>query len=320
MLMQITARRFTASSSRKDLFEVSNATNSNNIWCWKPSSSRISSDTSTLQHRRRVTKHERHAMVLAFVEKYMVSNAGKFPTASCIKKQVGGSYYVIREISQKLEYSWKMASAETRRELMPGKVENVKIEDAPDIIASAKQMSSEECAAHATEVAKGSRLKVEEGIERFSINPNLSLCPQIDVDVLRQAINDSLEDNNMGFDNLSASSSASVGTTIKLQTHKSLETTDAGEGKFCVPGKLKTQTDLLTPAKERGEVSEDASSTGNSQSAHVSMRKMMNNEEVSRSEEVNHWEQQSNASSSKGLDLWGNLKSMALGIIHLWKR
>ncbi|KAG0452976.1 hypothetical protein HPP92_025640 [Vanilla planifolia] len=131
----------------------------------------------------------------------------------------------------------------------------------------------------ASTVIKGSHLLHKDNGHQFSDRKTFS-----DVDVLRQAINDSLEDNNMGFDNLSASSSASVGTTIKLQTHKSLETTDAGE------------------------------------SAHVSMRKMMNNEEVSRSEEVNHWEQQSNASSSKGLDLWGNLKSMALGIIHLWKR
>jgi len=36
-------------------------------------------------------------------------NAGRFPTVSHAQKQVGGSYYVVREIIQELEYSHKMS-------------------------------------------------------------------------------------------------------------------------------------------------------------------------------------------------------------------
>lgn len=39
--------------------------------------------------------------------RYRASNGGKFPTASSIRQQTGGSYYVIRAIIQELEYKSK---------------------------------------------------------------------------------------------------------------------------------------------------------------------------------------------------------------------
>ncbi|CAA2996624.1 Hypothetical predicted protein [Olea europaea subsp. europaea] len=41
-------------------------------------------------------------------------NAGKFPTASDARKEVGGSYYTIRQILQELEYNSKMSPIDIR--------------------------------------------------------------------------------------------------------------------------------------------------------------------------------------------------------------
>jgi len=43
------------------------------------------------------------------IRRYRTLNAGKFPTVSHAQKQVGGSYYVVREIIQELEYNHKMS-------------------------------------------------------------------------------------------------------------------------------------------------------------------------------------------------------------------
>jgi hypothetical protein len=42
--------------------------------------------------------------------RYRSENAGKFPTIQHTKKEVGGSYYVVREIIKELEYKFKMKS------------------------------------------------------------------------------------------------------------------------------------------------------------------------------------------------------------------
>lgn len=57
-----------------------------------------------------------------FVCRYRETNAGKFPTASEAKKQVGGGFYVIRKILQELEYQSKMSSMNTRHDMKLGKV------------------------------------------------------------------------------------------------------------------------------------------------------------------------------------------------------
>ncbi|CAM0949912.1 unnamed protein product [Alopecurus aequalis] len=48
--------------------------------------------------RVRKTKEERREMVESFVNTYRVSNNGKFPSVNLTHKEVGGSYYIVREI------------------------------------------------------------------------------------------------------------------------------------------------------------------------------------------------------------------------------
>ncbi|KAH0462798.1 hypothetical protein IEQ34_010373 [Dendrobium chrysotoxum] len=48
--------------------------------------------------RIRRTKEERRTMVMSFIKKYQSSNNGKFPSLNLTHKEVGGSFYTIREI------------------------------------------------------------------------------------------------------------------------------------------------------------------------------------------------------------------------------
>ncbi|CAK8532351.1 unnamed protein product [Lathyrus sativus] len=77
---------------------------------WSHAAARVPSENSDTRQKRgqRVPKHERRAMVESFVNKYQSENAGKLPAIKHTQKEVGGSYYVIREIIQELEYKSKM--------------------------------------------------------------------------------------------------------------------------------------------------------------------------------------------------------------------
>lgn len=48
--------------------------------------------------RVRKSKEERREMVESFINSYRVSNEGKFPSVNLTHKEVGGSYYIVREI------------------------------------------------------------------------------------------------------------------------------------------------------------------------------------------------------------------------------
>ncbi|XP_056692799.1 uncharacterized protein [Spinacia oleracea] len=62
---------------------------------------------------RRISPNERRAIVEEFVNKYRMLNAGKFPTALIIRRQVGGNYYNNKAILQELEYSSKLPTVPT---------------------------------------------------------------------------------------------------------------------------------------------------------------------------------------------------------------
>ncbi|XP_045815367.1 uncharacterized protein LOC123908698 isoform X1 [Trifolium pratense] len=79
--------------------------------------------------RQKVPKHERRAMVESFVNKYRSENAGKFPTIKGTKKEVGGSYYVVREIIQELEYKSKMKSQSAKDRPIQDDSQSVLLDD-----------------------------------------------------------------------------------------------------------------------------------------------------------------------------------------------
>ncbi|XP_061342961.1 uncharacterized protein LOC133289103 [Gastrolobium bilobum] len=105
-------------------FEVCNSIGPSNVqWRGWSYAASVPSETPNAQKGgKRVPRHERRAMVESFVNKYRAENAGKFPTTKDIKKQVGGSYYVVREISQELKYNSKMKSSNGMDEILVEKL------------------------------------------------------------------------------------------------------------------------------------------------------------------------------------------------------
>ncbi|KAL6527385.1 hypothetical protein OROGR_016475 [Orobanche gracilis] len=84
---------------------------SNIRWCGRSYAASASSENrETKKARGRVSKDVRKSMVENYVNKYREMNAGKFPTASETKKDVGGSFYVVRVILQELKHNFKMSS------------------------------------------------------------------------------------------------------------------------------------------------------------------------------------------------------------------
>ncbi|PIN25270.1 hypothetical protein CDL12_02006 [Handroanthus impetiginosus] len=97
------------------LIETSSLVHESKIQC--RARSYAASDPSDMPEarktRRRISKDERKSMVENYVKKYREMNAGKFPNVSDAKKDVGGSYYVVRQILQELQYNSKMSSKDT---------------------------------------------------------------------------------------------------------------------------------------------------------------------------------------------------------------
>ncbi|XP_057969156.1 uncharacterized protein LOC131158358 isoform X2 [Malania oleifera] len=92
---------------------------------WRRGRSNVASVQSDIPNaargQKRVSKDERRATLESFVDRYRDTNGGKFPTVSYAQKQVGGSYYVIRKILQELEYKSKISPLEKSNEYFIGK-------------------------------------------------------------------------------------------------------------------------------------------------------------------------------------------------------
>ncbi|CAH8386360.1 unnamed protein product [Eruca vesicaria subsp. sativa] len=67
------------------------------------SSPAVSQSLTTSKPSKRLSKDDRRVVVESFVTKYRAANAGKFPTLKATVKEVGGGYYVVRDIYQELK-------------------------------------------------------------------------------------------------------------------------------------------------------------------------------------------------------------------------
>lgn len=61
-----------------------------------------SNDSGGKKSRIRRSKEERKAMVESFIKRHQISNNGSFPSLNLTHKQVGGSFYTIREIVREI--------------------------------------------------------------------------------------------------------------------------------------------------------------------------------------------------------------------------
>uniref|UniRef100_A0ACD5V3A8 Uncharacterized protein n=1 Tax=Avena sativa TaxID=4498 RepID=A0ACD5V3A8_AVESA len=104
------ARFFSSSASSKKVFSgISHAVarSSYRPLCWKTHEASLSAE-DTPKVQKRVSKQERRARVEEFVKNYRSSHEGKFPSATSVRQQVGGSYYILWALLQELEYNSKL--------------------------------------------------------------------------------------------------------------------------------------------------------------------------------------------------------------------
>ncbi|KAL4576791.1 hypothetical protein LXL04_012890 [Taraxacum kok-saghyz] len=59
-------------------------------------------DSSGGKRSKRRSKEERKGMVETFIKRYQISNNGSFPSLHLTHKEVGGSYYIVREVFREL--------------------------------------------------------------------------------------------------------------------------------------------------------------------------------------------------------------------------
>ncbi|XP_061950887.1 uncharacterized protein LOC133673956 isoform X2 [Populus nigra] len=107
-------RRGSARSTISTVFdEVANAIHGANMqWRARSYAASVPSHMpQSYKSQKRVSKDDRRAMVESYVNKYRETHAGKFPSISDARKQVGGNYYFIRKIVQELEYKSKISSS-----------------------------------------------------------------------------------------------------------------------------------------------------------------------------------------------------------------
>ncbi|KAJ0963956.1 hypothetical protein J5N97_029078 [Dioscorea zingiberensis] len=95
-------------ASKTGFVDVSNATHGSKFRCFG-STAAASGVLKEEKESKKISKLERRATLEAFVNQYRASNAGRFPTASYVRKQIGGSYYIARQIIQELEFNHKMS-------------------------------------------------------------------------------------------------------------------------------------------------------------------------------------------------------------------
>ncbi|PKA64141.1 hypothetical protein AXF42_Ash005153 [Apostasia shenzhenica] len=321
--MQLAARRLAFSSSRcsrKEFCDKTNAAFQSNIQRhWRSSSAAVSPDSFKQQRgQKKLSKEERRAMVEGFVEKYRASNAGKFPSVSCAQKQVGGSYYIIREIVQELEYNHKRAPLETEKEFKLGREEIIKCKKStlsgePIISVESRQNSIKEYANQSAQIAEHSNGKFVEGTGASSRISVAYSDNKMDTRAHKQVTTKkvtagSVEDRHLTFNRVQTQAH------IKKPSHTEEAATSAS-----LLLEAEERSMHLSPVETKNCV-KDANSATPSQDSHSPEQMQTSTQEALRSEAlIPGQEELVERGAPRASSFWGNLKSFAYGIISIWK-
>ncbi|XP_064960898.1 uncharacterized protein LOC135581225 isoform X4 [Musa acuminata AAA Group] len=110
--MQASARGLAFSSSpvscstKRVFIGLSSALLRSSFRGWEKSfSALVPSGPYKPQKGEKISEQERRALVESFVDKYRASNAGRFPPVSHVRQEIGGSYYIIKQLVQEMKYN-----------------------------------------------------------------------------------------------------------------------------------------------------------------------------------------------------------------------
>lgn len=95
-----------SSSTKRVFIGLSSALLRSSFRGWEKSfSALVPSGPYKPQKGEKISEQERRALVESFVDKYRASNAGRFPSVSHVQQEIGGSYYIIKQLVQEMKYN-----------------------------------------------------------------------------------------------------------------------------------------------------------------------------------------------------------------------
>ncbi|XP_065003838.1 uncharacterized protein LOC135636164 isoform X2 [Musa acuminata AAA Group] len=95
-----------SSSTKRVFIGLSSALLRSSFRGWEKSfSALVPSGPYKPQKGEKISEQERRALVESFVDKYRASNAGRFPPVSHVRQEIGGSYYIIKQLVQEMKYN-----------------------------------------------------------------------------------------------------------------------------------------------------------------------------------------------------------------------
>ncbi|XP_078167190.1 hydroxyproline-rich glycoprotein family protein isoform X2 [Carex rostrata] len=254
-------------------------------------------DETTKTHRIRkgIPKKERRAMIVSFVEKYRASNEGRFPHVSKVIKEIGGSYYVAREIVQELEYKYKYKLVQAGQSNLAQPVELKESSNGTSSDLIGEKVASTVAVANKV-TRKGRQRSTEaEGVKKEEV------CGKsTDVSVEEQGRLVATNDTTTNMD----------------------KTQPSFQGKEVKEAIRETITQPSLKVKEVIESRKVETITETVEETPVKSEKFMMRDEIPMPEEIKG-KQKSNehdqSSTEKG-SIWGDLKSISDKIINFWKK
>ncbi|CAL9087169.1 unnamed protein product [Musa textilis] len=102
-----------SSSTKRVFIGLSSALLRSSFRGWEKSfSALVPSGPCKPQKDKKISEQERRALVESFVDKYRASNAGRFPSVSHVRQEIGGSYYIIKQLVQEMKYTKRSSMSE----------------------------------------------------------------------------------------------------------------------------------------------------------------------------------------------------------------
>ncbi|GMI75398.1 hypothetical protein HRI_001209100 [Hibiscus trionum] len=281
--------------------------------------------------RKRISKAERRALIESFVNRYRSMNAGKFPSITEAKKEVGGSFYVVRKVLQELEYKPNVCSSSSSYEKLSAKVVNKedKSFSVVEVVSTGLGIQDATCAKAVDDVkildTNDKQLEADRDSFHDFVSEENSVV-KIDAKGLERQADDKVED--VGIDSSDKFQMFPNKQKSVKATDQDLESEELSKTEFqgvesdfgVVKGDiLKEETEI---GNEEGDEkvqtpSKELLGSGSPELKAEQLKPFVEEEKYAR----NHSSEQTNdAESSKKSSLWGNLKSFADGIINIWRK
>ncbi|MED6133258.1 hypothetical protein PIB30_026846 [Stylosanthes scabra] len=299
--------------------------------------------------RKKIPKSERRVMIESYVNKYRTMNAGKFPGIKDVQRQVGGCYYVVREIVLELEYKSRTNSSKEMDE-NPSEQEQITVaaKVSSDDTGNAKERTAQD---DSQSIGYGNVYDKAEGhVSEFVVTENHQVLEERCIgkegyekrekaslgDIYGETSRSTLQvPKDVRYRNDMPNFSSASATSERHQLKEKIEDVSASSVEKSSSSHSKAQSHdsefvnmenhpMLEEKGFRKAGYETKEQSAIEDAPGIPNHKLEQSQGSSKSDEskINNSNNQENrgALASKNSTLWGNLKSLADGIINIWKK